>query len=116
MPKIDFYDMNSPVESESQAHETALDMTKNTFSNTEDNSCKGDGKFFKVTKPQKTPGYVDWKNSTIYQQIKTNSLTNYDSQDNVKTYKESDIEYIVDMMKRQKEDVVNAKIISPIYK
>ena len=114
--RINFYDLNSQDDSESQAQDTALDMTKNTLTNVEETLHDKTEKLFQIAKSEKDPKYIDWKDSTLHLQLKAKKLTDYENQEFSKYYKEDDIDYIIDMVKRQRQDVVEAKIISPIYK
>lgn len=114
--KINFYDLYSQDDSESQKQDTALDLTKNTLSNTDETLHDKTEKLFQIANTQKEAKYIDWKDSTLHLQLKAKKLTDYENQEFSKFYKESDIDYIIDMIKRQRQDVVEAKILTPIYK
>lgn len=112
--KLDFYEVN-PNFMSTNTPENALDLV-NAPDFKSDNLRDQTDKLFKIAKNMNQPKFVDWKNSIIYEQYKTKSLTKYGHGDFDQLYKESDITYIIDMVNRQKQDVADAKIIGPIHK
>lgn len=112
--KLDFYEVN-PSFTDNRTHESALDLANATDFKS-DNLRDQTDKLFKIAKNMNQPKFVDWKNSIIYEQYKTKSLTKYGHDDFDQLYKESDITYIINMVNIQKQDVADAKIIGPIHK
>jgi hypothetical protein len=112
--KLDFYEVNR-TDLDAKTSENALELT-NAYGFKSDNLRDQTDKLFKIAKNVSQPKFVDWKHSVIYEQYKSNSMTNFGHGEFDKLYKESDIIYIIDMVNRQKQDVAEAKIIGPIHK
>ena len=89
---LDFYEADNPSAHDPHVSENALELTNNVkeVSHSEGLRDKTD-RLFKIANNVKSPKFVDWKNSRIHYQVKDGTLTDYNNQQELKFYKESDI-------------------------